>query len=515
MIAPDMSTQMTFDLGFRDWARISPDRIPFECADTGRKFSYLALEALAIHIAKELINKYGIKRGDRIAVLAANELETYFLFLATLKIGAILVPINFRLAAPEIEYILQDASPNLLLVQGEFTHKTPASESMQIWLFDGYAGYKKFCSDFLDSGNFSISASDKLLGSTLEKPVMILYTSGTTGFPKGALITPGMILWNSISTGIRLGITSDDVTLTYLPLFHTSGWNVLVTPFIHHGAKVVFQKKFEAESTMEALDRYGVTVIFGVPTIMARLSETQAFSKASLANARFAIVGGEAMPIELIHKWQNRGIAIRQGFGMTEFGPNVFSLNEADSIRKIGSIGFPNFFIETRLVNDEGQDVATGEAGELLLRGPQTTPGYWRNQKASQDAFIDGWFRTGDILRKDEDGYFYVVDRKKDMFISGGENVYPLEIEHVLRSHPSIREAAVIGHADPKWGESGLAFIVGAQGKSTPSQEEIIQFCEARLAKYKVPKQFYFLPDLPKSDSGKILKRALRESLRA
>lgn len=504
-----MNTTLELDWLAR-WARYTPHAVALKCGDTGRAYTYADMHAISQLVAGEIARRYRIVPGDRIALLATNELETHFLFFAAQRLGAILVPLNFRLAPRELDYILRDAEPKVLIYQREFesVHAELESAIPHIWLYDGDDSYLRFLEREFPTG---MKTSDfPPFAAKFEDPCMILYTSGTTGRPKGAIITPKMLFWNSINTSLRLNIVPSDCYVSFLPLFHTSGWNVLTTPFFHHGARVVFLKKFDPDAVLRVSAAERATILFGVPTTMARMAETRAFTEADLSALRFAIVGGEAMPVQLIERWQAKNIPIRQGFGMTEFGPNVFSLNAEDSIRKIGSIGFPNFYIDVRIVDDEGRDVTVGEAGELLLRGPAMTPGYWRNPRATETAIQDGWFHTGDILRQDDDGYYYVVDRKKDMYISGGENVYPLEVEHFLRTHPAIAETAVVGVPDEKWGEVGKAFIV-TQPNANLRSEDILEFCQGKLAKYKIPKHVAFVQALPKSDSGKILKRALRE----
>jgi fatty-acyl-CoA synthase len=344
---------------------------------------------------------------------------------------------------------------------------------------------------------------------------MILYTSGTSGAPKGALITPKMLHWNSLNTTMRLNISQHDIFVSFLPLFHTSGWNVLLTPFLHRGAKVVLTKKFDAERVLKLYQDERATIMFGVPTTMDMMARASGFRSVDLSSVRYAVVGGESMSLELIRIWQAKGVPIRQGFGLTEFGPNVFSLNEEDAVRKIGSIGFPNFYVETRVVNRAGNDVASGEVGELLLRGPVCTPGYWNNDGATTETIVDNWFHTGDLVRFDDEGFFYVAGRKKDMYISGGENVYPVEVELILSQHPDVHEVAVIGIPDAKWGEVGCAYVSLLKPiKSALVREksdELLAFCQNKLAKYKIPKEVRFCEELPKGDSGKIQKRRLKE----
>jgi fatty-acyl-CoA synthase len=493
---------------FDRWALYSPDRFALTDEESGRSYTYGECGRIINRLAHVLRDEYKVIRGDRIAVLAMNEIEYVFLFFAAQKLAAILVPINYRLAPREIGHILTDCTPALLFVQRQFaeaieTMKLELSADMKTEAFDG--------PDSLTVRMFN----ETLPAHTLDQeadfgtPVMVLYTSGTTGAPKGAVITQGMLFWNSINTTLRLNLVQQDVTLTFAPFFHTGGWNVLTTPFLHRGAHVILLKKFDPEQVLHLCESKRISILFAVPTMMDMMHRSGSFSAVSLESVRYAIVGGEPMPVELIRAWQEKGVPTRLGYGLTEFGPNVFSLNEEDAIRKIGSIGFPNFYVDTRVVDDNGADVADEAVGELLLRGPVCTPGYWNNPEATSAAIQDGWLRTGDLVRRDEDGYYYVVDRKKDMFISGAENVYPAEIEHFLRSHPAVESVAVVGVPDDKWGEVGKAFVVLREGAAVTA-EDILLFCKGNLAKYKIPKYVVFLDALPVSDSGKILKKELR-----
>ncbi|MCM2278180.1 MAG: long-chain fatty acid--CoA ligase [Oligoflexia bacterium] len=490
------------------WAHYSPEAVAFKDADTGREITYRALLEQANFLAYFLRDKYAIRAGDRVAVLATNELEFFPLFYATQRLGAILVPMNFRLAPREIAHILGDSAPKLLIHQRQFQEVVDkldrAALPAQLLHFDGD-----------DSLSTALTATEDRplieMGFGPETPILILYTSGTTGSPKGAILTQGSVFWNSINTGLRLNLIQSDVTLAFLPLFHTGGWNVLTTPLLHRGGKSILVRKFDPERVLQLCDSEGVTILFGVPTMMDMMYRTPLFTKASLKTVRYAIVGGEPMPVDLIRTWEAKGIPIRQGYGLTEFGPSVFSLNEEDSIRKIGSIGFPNFYIDVKIVDNDGRELSgADEIGELLLRGPACMAGYWNRPEATAATIQDGWLRTGDLVRRDAEGYFYVVGRKKDMYISGGENVYPAEIEQFLRSHPKIHEAAVIGVPDARWGEVGKAFLTLHPGQAL-TEQEMAEYCLGNLAKYKIPKYFRFVKELPKGDSGKILKRALAE----
>lgn len=509
----------------KKWSLYSPLATAFKDGSSGEEYSYSLLYFLSCKLAAKLRRDFAVKPGDRVAVLSTNELEYLPLFFATQRLGAILVPVNFRLTAREVSHILEDSDAKLLVIQNQFDglskELSPSANSIRRWGFDGADGLRGFVREcvatfahekLMERQHLAVASPDTWqvpFESTEEDAVMILYTSGTTGAPKGALITNRMLFWNSLNTSLRLNLNQHDVSLSFLPLFHTGGWNVLLTPFVHRGAKTILLRKFDPELVLRLCESERATILFGVPTTMDMMAHSPRFSDVNLRSIRYAIVGGEPMPIELIRRWQDKGIAIRQGYGLTEFGPNVFSLNEEDAIRKIGSIGFANFYIDVRVVDAQGADVAAGEVGELLLRGPACTPGYWRNAKATEDTLRDGWLYTGDLVRVDAEGYFYVVGRRKEMFISGAENVYPVEIEQFLRTHPAIREAAVIGVPDVKWGEAGKAFVSLNEGAAV-SEDDLRLFCQQGLAKFKIPKQFLFLPELPKGDSGKILKRELK-----
>jgi fatty-acyl-CoA synthase len=489
----------------KKWAEISPRKEALRCADSHRAFTYAELYERSNALAARLRATYGINKGDRVALLALNEPESVFLFFAVQRLGAILVPVNFRFAPREVDHVLKDSQPKLFIYQEAFADVVAKLEAMpaQRLPFAGSAGLEGLLFADAPVRRFEIEGE-------FASPVMILYTSGTTGSPKGALITNQMLFWNSVTTGLRLALTSNDATINFAPFFHTGGWNVLLTPLLHHGARVILLKKFDPENVLDLCEREKITVLFGLPTMMDRMARAERFKTVKLTNLRYAVVGGEPMPVDLIGIWAERGIPVRQGFGLTEFGPNCFSLNEEDAVRKRGSIGFPNFYVDTKIV-----DVATNReltapdaVGELCLRGPACTPGYWKNEKATADSIRDGWFYTGDLVRRDAEGYFYVVGRRKEMYISGGENVYPAEVEAFLRTNPAIREAAVVGVQDAQWGEAGRCFYATESGQPL-GEAELRGFCVAGLAKYKVPKSFVHMAELPKGDSGKILKKAL------
>ncbi|MBX2987835.1 MAG: long-chain fatty acid--CoA ligase [Bdellovibrionaceae bacterium] len=488
------------------WNTYSPAAVAIKDGDTGREISYRDLYEVSCAAAALLQRDYGIRTGDRVAVFSTNELEYVFLFFALQRLGAILVPVNFRLTPREVEHILTDCAPKLLVYQNDLlpvVEALPATAKPRLLPLQGPNSFAAFArQEQARHEDFHGQAAD---------PVMIIYTSGTTGSPKGAVLTHEMLFWNSVNTTLRLNISQSDCTVIFLPFFHTGGWNVLTTPFLHRGAKVVFLKKFDSDRILQLSQDEKATLLFGVPTTMDMMTLSPLFDQVDLSSIRYAIVGGEPMPIELIRTWHEKGIPIRQGYGLTEFGPNVFSLNEGDALRKIGSIGFPNFYVSAKIVDDHGRECGANEIGELVLKGPMCMQGYWNNAAATHETVRDGWLHTGDLVRRDEEGFYYVVGRKKDMYKSGGENVYPAELEKVMRSLPGIREVAVIGVADEKWGEVGQAFVVKDSHHIT--EETLREHCLKNLAKFKVPKFFVFMDSLPKGESGKILKKALRVPL--
>ena len=480
------------------WALYSPNKIAIQEHESGKEITYKSLNDCANGIAQYLNSEYNIVKGDRVAVLAEYDIEYVALFSASQKAGFIIVPINYRLAQAEVIDIIRDASPKLILTQNKYDHLVSQD----------FANINQDYNVLNTIGGTEINTITQVED---DDPIFIIYTSGTTGKPKGVKYTHKMLFWNSINTALSLKLNAESRTVNVMPPFHTGGWNVLLTPFLHHGGFVSMCNKFEAENVLQTIASLRCNIFMGVPTMLGMMANEKSFEISDLSCLDYIIVGGESMPIPLIERYARKGVAIRQGYGMTEVGPNLTSLHQDDSINKKGSIGRPNFYVQHRIIHENGHDCKANEAGELWLRGPMVTPGYWHNDIATKDAFSpDGqWFKTGDIVIEDEDKYLYIVDRLKNMFISGAENVYPAEIEKVLRQLADIQECAVIGVKDEKWGEVGKAFIV-KPAESLISDEEIRNFCISKLAKYKVPKYITFIAALPKTDSGKIDRKLLK-----
>ncbi|HMQ46143.1 MAG TPA: long-chain fatty acid--CoA ligase [Saprospiraceae bacterium] len=488
------------------WAIYQAQQIAFKEHESGRQLSYRSLNLLGNRLAVFLHQEKGLRKGDRVAVLAENCLEYLLLFVAAQKSGLILVPLNYRLAAPEIEYLLNNANVQLLLAEPQFLAKLESTSLYRKIPGLDWSSLQQLCTE-----EEAMESYDDFTPANIEEddPIFLLYTSGTTGFPKASLYTHKMLFWNSINTAMSLVVNSESRTVNCMPPFHTGGWNVLTTPFLHHGGYTCLMKKFDASTVLRLLETEKTTIFMGVPTMLKMMAELPQFENSDLSSLYYIIVGGESMPIPLIEQWHAKGVPIRQGYGMTEVGPNLTSLHHRDAFAKMGSIGRPNFYVQIRIVDENGVSVPPGQSGELLLKGPMVSPGYWRNEEATAKALQDGWFLTGDRVRMDEDGYLFVIDRIKNMFISGGENVYPAEIERVLLEHDAVAEAAVFGVPDEKWGEVGKALIVLKKEKVC-TDSELAQYCKEVLAKFKVPKYIQLVESLPKNDTGKIDRKAIK-----
>ena len=487
------------------WAEYKPKAIALEEYETGRKLTWSQLNNLSKLSAVYCTQHLELQKGDRLAILAENSIELAILFGMAQKTGVILVPLNYRLTHGELDYMLENCAPSVIFFDNKFEDKLAACNYK--------ANYQQSMESLAQMHDEALKKEEEVkfenVTLDLEDPIFLIYTSGTTAFPKGSIYSHQMLLWNSINTQLRLDLTANDRSINCAPTFHTGSWNVLMTPFWHHGAYTLLMRKFDAVQVLRALDQYEITIWWAVPTMLKMMADEPEFNAHKLEKVRYFIVGGEAMPISLIELWHNKGILIRQGYGLTEVGPNVTSLSHEDAIRKQGSIGKPNFYYEIRIVDEQGNDQPANVPGELWLKGPTVTPGYWQKPQATSETIVNGWFRTGDLVRADEEGYLYVVDRIKNMYISGAENVYPAEVEHRLLQHPAVEDIAIIGVPDEKWGETGMAFVKLKPDKHL-KETELFTYATQHLAKYKVPKHFVFLDDLPKTDSGKIDRKTLR-----
>ena len=498
---------------YYDWiahfARRTPEKIAVVDLASERRLTYARFDARISKLASHLKQGLGVGRGDRVAVLALNTTDTLEVQFACGRLGAVFVPLNTRLTVPELRFIVSDSSPKVMVHDADLaeTALTVASLcNVSSTLLLGPGG----------SFEAAIAAAKPLDGIeevTLDDISTIMYTSGTTGSPKGAIITHGMTFWNCVNLGGPAYITPSSVLLTVLPLFHTGGLNCYTNPVLHAGGTVLIMRQFDPGLALKLISdpAEGINVFFGVPAIYQFMAQHGAFESADFSRLIIGGVGGAPMPEPLLHLWDSRGVALQQGYGMTETSPSVLALDREDASRKAGSAGKPLLHTEVRVVRSDGTDCAAGELGELWVKGPNITPGYWNRPDANTSSFTDGWLHTGDATRVDEDGFYYIVDRWTDMYISGGENVYPAEVENVLHQLDAIAEAAVIGIPDPQWGETGMAIIALKPGASI-ERGDILAHCAENLARFKCPRLIRFVDLLPRNATGKIHKPTLRKN---
>jgi fatty-acyl-CoA synthase len=464
-------------------ARMTPAATALVC--DGQCWSYGEFSSLVTSAAHRL-RGLGVRPGDRVAYLGRNLPGLPLVLFAAGLLGAVFVPLNFRLAAPELAVILDDCEPRVLIWDEEFAGTVTAATCIT-------AG--------------ELSGGD---GEPLDVPVglddlcMIQYTSGTSGRPKGVQLTHANVTWNCFNVMIDVDIASDEVSLVSAPLFHTAALNQLFLPTFLKGGTSVLMAAFDPARALELIEEYRVTWMFGVPAMFAAMTRAAGWATADLSSLRVLMCGGAPVPTPLIGAYQRRGLTFAQGYGLTESSPGALFLRAAQSVSKAGSAGTPCFFTDVRVLGPGDAPVAAGETGEIVVCGPNVTPGYW-NQ-----APLSGWLRTGDAATVDSDGYVFIRGRTKDMFISGGENIYPAEIEQVLLRHPAVVDCAVLGVPDPQWGEVGRAVVVPRAG-TTVVMEEILTFLDGKLARYKIPRSVVFADELPRNAAGKILKARLNE----
>jgi fatty-acyl-CoA synthase len=493
-------------------ARLTPEKTALVYVPTGERFTYAELDARSARWARLWRERLGLKKGDRVAVLADNRPELVETFFAAPKSGMVIVPVGTRLTAREMAGILEDAAPAALFYGAEHADKVRELKTLAnipLWVsFDEEQPAIERISWIPEHG----SPVDP------ETLWCLLYTSGTTGKPKGVMLPYRMIVWNGYNTVIGWQLREDDVTSIFTPLYHAGGLGAFLVPIVTIGGTVVLHRGFDAAEVWRTIEKEGATVVLGVPTIYQMLSESPEFRTADLSRVRWLISGGAPLPTWILATYQARGVAFKQGYGLTEVGVNCFAMTVEESASHPGSIGKPLMFTETRLVDEDGKDVAIGEVGELLLRGPHVCRGYWNNPEATAVALdAGGWFHTGDLARNDAEGFHWIAGRRKDMIISGGVNVYPAEIEAELVLHPDVRDAAVVGVPHPTWGEVGVAFIVvsSTAGNERPMKEDLAAFLAGRLAKYKIPREIRFVDNLPRTPYGKVVKGELRERYEA
>ena len=489
-------------------AAIAPDApaLAFE----GESESYAMLAARVAATAATLAREFRVRPGDRVAALMRNRPEFLALFFACARLGAIFQPLNWRLAPPELAFQLGHAGAAVLIVEGAFLDAAAA-------LRDRLAGTTLVVLDGLRAGWLPWPASeggDAANDVDEAAPCLLVYTSGTTGRPKGALLSHRALCANAAAAEAGFALVPADRVLTFLPMFHVGGLNIQTTPALRAGACVSLQPRFEPDAALAAIARERPTLTLVVPAVMQALISHPAWGSADLSSLRAVGAGSSIVPPALIEAFHARGVPVQQVYGATETAPTVTVLARADATAKIGSCGRPALGCELRVVRDDATATRAGERGEIEVRGATVTSGYWRDEGATRAAFTsDGWFMTGDIGHRDEDGFLWIDDRKQDLIVSGGENVYPAEVEAVLAAHQAVAQCAVVARPDPRWGEVPVA-VVALKPGATLGADAALALFEGRLARFKHPREIVFMDALPETALGKVEKFRLREILR-
>jgi fatty-acyl-CoA synthase len=492
------------------WSELHPDKpaILFE----GEKISYMELHRRANRTSCWL-QSLGIKKGDRVAVMLNNCPEFIELYLACSRLGAIFVPVNFRLAIPELAYTLKNSSPSLFVFGNAYaddikklnpSNFLPLIQLAFVGKQPGFRGPLDYASGTAAFEDLKPVFEESPGPTDPEEPHVIMYTSGTTGQPKGAVLSHRKTFFNCLNADIFFKLQFDDIMLIVLPLFHSGGLFIQASPILYKGATMIIHPKVNPSNTYRDIERFKVTKFLGVPTVYKALLNADSEKGRDLSSLKVCAIGGEKTTPELMDRCKSAGFSLRQIMGQTETSILLWA-SEEESLRKPGTVGRPVFHAEVTLVDSDGNQVQPGEVGEILVKGSIMMKEYWQDPVRTKETIKNGWLHTGDLARMDEEGYFYLVDRAKDMYISGGENVYPVEIERVLREHPDIDDVAVVGVPDDTWGETGHAFIILKSG-SFLCPEDVTQFCNGKLARYKWPKKITFCNEFPCTSLGKVRK---------
>ncbi|MDX3971460.1 MAG: long-chain fatty acid--CoA ligase [Bradyrhizobium sp.] len=489
-------------------AAFAPDKtaISFE----GKRLSYAAFAARIERTATALKQELGVGRGDRVAILSLNRPDYLVLLYACARLGAILVPLNWRLAVAEQLFILGDAGAKVLVLEQAF-------EGLLSTLAQSAPGTAVVGLDFAPPGGSTfeglLARSDgtsRNPHTDLSCPLLIVYTSGTTGRPKGAVLRQEALFWNGVMSQHMHNMTSDDHVLTVLPFFHVGGLNIQTTPALQLGATVTVHARFTPDTALAAIEQERPTLTVLVPAIVQAVSEHPAWATADLSSLKAVATGSTIVPPHLIERFVARDVPVLQVYGSTETCPIAIYTRLGGDLSRVGSTGLAGLCCEAKVIDQAGNEMPAGTPGEIAVRGPNVFFEYWGNEAATRDALHDGWYRTGDIGLCDADGYFWVRDRKKNMIISGGENVYPAEVERVLLEHPDVSECAVIGRPDARWDEVPIAYVIARSGCRL-EVDELRSHLQAQLARYKVPREIVFVTDLPRTALGKVQHFLLKQ----
>ena len=476
----------------------------------GKSLSYAELDARIELTARALKSEFGVSRGDRVAILSLNRPEYLVLLYACARLGAMLVPLNWRLAVAEQMFILSDAAAKVIVLEQAFSAILPPLEK-QLPETD-VVGF-----DFTPARGTSFETlltqargDGRNPHTDLSCPLLIVYTSGTTGRPKGAVLRQEALLWNGVMSQHMHGLTSNDHVLTVLPFFHVGGLNIQTTPALHHGATVTIHSRFTPEATLTAIERDRPTLTVLVPATIQAVSDHAGWSTTDLSSLKAISTGSTIVPQHLIDRFVARGVPVLQVYGSTETCPIAVYTRLGGDLSREGSTGLPGLCCEAVIIDDAGRELPPEVPGEIALRGPNVFCEYWGNEEATRDALHNGWYRTGDLGRRDAEGYFWVHDRKKNLIISGGENIYPAEVERVLLEHPDVSECGVIGRRDPRWDEVPVAYVIKRTGCSVDANS-LKAHVETQLARFKVPREFVFVDDLPRTALGKVQHFMLKQ----
>ncbi|WP_421927041.1 class I adenylate-forming enzyme family protein [Lysinibacillus capsici] len=453
----------------------------------------LTYQQLSEEIGKwsQFFERQQLQKGSRVAVFAKNHIQLFAVLFACGLRGLIYVPLNWRLSKEELTQILEDATPAILLYE-EDSHCPLVLEKM--------------FSLHVSQHEKEIQPSRQDVG--VDDPWLMIYTGGTTGQPKGVVLSFQSVNWNAMNTIISWGLHAQDRTLNYMPMFHTGGLNALCIPLLMAGGTVIIGDKFDAEEALQATNQYQTTISLFVPTMYQAMIATKYFQENQFPSMKVFLSGGAPCPHPIYDAFYNKGLFFKEGYGLTEAGPNNFYIDRERAYAKKGAVGKSMQFNEAKIINHTGKSCAPGEVGELLVRGKHMFRFYWNNKQETANILQDGWLKTGDLAMMDAEGDFYIVGRRKEMIISGGENIYPQEVEQCLLRHPDVREVAVIGVGDDYWGEIVTAFIV-CPHQVASLLDDLNELCHQQLGRYKIPKQMIFLDELPKTSVGKIDKKAL------
>lgn len=497
-----------------DWsarrASLSPDRLAVVDEGSDEGVTYAALDRRANRVAR-LLESAGVVDGERVALVTRNRIEMLDLFCACGKTGGVLAPLSYRLAPPELAELLDLVDPRLLVIESPYVERLEHAMAradveptvLELETDEPAGGWDAY-GEAVPSDDDPVASRER----SLEDPHLLLHTGGSTGTPKETTITHGSIYWNCFNTITAWGLRPDDVAPMVFPSFHTGGWNVLTLPIFAIGGTLVLDREVDPGRILAQVESHGATVLVAVPAVLRTMARHDAWDETDLSTLRFAKSGGGPCRDSIVQAWRDRDVDLTQGYGLTEIGPNNFAMPDDYAPAKVASVGRLAPYVDARVVDDDGRLVEREGVGELELAGPHAAPEYWRNEAETAETFGDGWVSTGDLARVDADGYYHIEGRKKNMFVSGGENVFPPEVEDAIADHPAVEEVVVVGVPDEKWGTVGKAVVEGDESFSLP---ELEAFLDGKIARFKIPAHLTFVDEIPTSGPSKLDREAIEE----